>query len=76
MNPLFEELGGTVGMPLPGPMGAFQSMIQKFREFQAKFTGDPKAEVEKLLRTGKMSQQQYDQLQQAAQMFQSLLGGQ
>lgn len=76
MNPLFEELGGNAGMQLPGPMGAFQSMIQKFKEFREKFTGDPKAEVEKLLRTGKMSQQQYDQLQQAAQMFQSLLGGQ
>lgn len=76
MNPLFEELGGNAEMQLPGPMGAFQSMIQKFKEFRAKFTGDPKAEVEKLLRTGKMSQQQYDQLQQAAQMFQSLLGGQ
>lgn len=76
MNPLFEELGGNAGMRLPGPMGAFQSMIQKFKEFREKFTGDPKAEVEKLLRTGKMSQQQYDQLQQAAQMFQSLLGGQ
>ena len=76
MNPLFEELGGNAGMPLPGPMGAFQSMIQKFKEFREKFTGDPKAEVEKLLRTGQMSQQQYDQLQQAAQMFQNLLGGQ
>lgn len=76
MNPLFEELGGNVGMPLPGPMGAFQNMIKKFKEFQKKFTGDPKAEVENLLRTGKMSQQQYEQLQQAAQMFQSLLGGQ
>ena len=74
MNPLFEELGGNVGMPLPGPMGAFQKMIQQFKEFQAKFTGDPKAEVENLLRTGKMSRKQYEQLQQAAQMFQSLMG--
>lgn len=76
MNPLFEELGGNLDMQLPGPMGAFQSMIQKFKEFREKFTGDPKAEVENLLRTGKMSRKQYEQLQQAAQMFQSLLGGQ
>lgn len=75
MNPLFKQLGG-MGAQMPGPMGQFQSMVQQFQKFRQSFTGDPKAEVEKLLRTGQMSQQQLDQLQQAAQMFQCLLGGQ
>ena len=73
MNPLFDQLGG---MQMPGPMGQFQDMIQKFKQFKANFHGDPEQEVRKLLQSGKMSQQQLDQLQQAARMMQSLLGGQ
>ena len=65
-----------MGAHMPGSMGQFHSMVQQFQKFRQSFTGDPKAEVEKLLRIGQMSQQQLDQLQQAAQMFQCLLGGQ
>lgn len=70
MNPLFDQLGG---MQMPGPMGQFQDMIQKFQQFKANFHGDPEQEVRKLLQSGKMSQQQLDQLQQAARMMQRLL---
>lgn len=71
MNPLFNALGGG---QMPGPMGQFQNMIQQFRKFQQSFKGDPKAEVEKLVQSGKISQQQLNQLQQAASQFQQLLG--
>jgi hypothetical protein len=71
MNPLFKALGGE---KMPGAMGNFADMLQKFQQFRANFQGDPKAEVQKLLQSGQMSQQQLDQLQQAAHMFQSLLG--
>ena len=62
-NPLFQALGGG---QMPGPMGQFQNMIQQFRQFQNSFQGDPKAEVEKLVQSGKISQQQLNQLQQVA----------
>nr|DAI82765.1 MAG TPA: Protein of unknown function (DUF2680) [Caudoviricetes sp.]DAO40037.1 MAG TPA: Protein of unknown function (DUF2680) [Caudoviricetes sp.]DAT61850.1 MAG TPA: Protein of unknown function (DUF2680) [Caudoviricetes sp.] len=71
MNPLFNALGGG---QIPGPMGQFQNMIQQFRQFQQSFKGDPKAEVEKLVQSGKISQQQLNQLQQVASQFQQLLG--
>lgn len=71
MNPLFNALGGG---QIPGPMGQFQNMIQQFRQFQQSFKGDPRAEVEKLVQSGKISQQQLNQLQQAASQFQQLLG--
>ena len=71
MNPLFNALGGG---QLPGPMGQFQNMIQRFRQFQNSFPGDPKAEVEKLVRSGKISQQQLNQLQQMAAQFRQLIG--
>ena len=71
MNPLFNALGGG---QIPGPMGQFQNMIQQFRQFQQSFKGDPKAEVEKLVQSGKIAQQQLNQLQQVASQFQQLLG--
>ena len=70
MNPLFNALGGG---QMPGPMGQFQNMIQQFRQFKNSFQGDPKAEVEKLVQSGKISQQQLNQLQQVAGQFRQLL---
>ncbi len=68
MNPLFNALGG--GMPQGnGPM----QMIQQFMQFKQNFKGDPKAEVEKMLQSGKISQQQLNQVQQMAGQFQNLL---
>ena len=69
-NPLFQALGGG---KLPGPMGNFQQMMQQFQQFRQSFQGDPKAEVEKLVQSGKISQQQLNQLQQAATAFQNLM---
>ena len=69
-NPLFQAL--ACGQ-MPGRLGQFQQMVQQFNQFRQNFQGDPQKEVEKLLQSGKMSQQQLNQLQQAAQMFQSLL---
>lgn len=73
MNPLFKQFGGHINA-MPGPLGNFQQMMQQFQQFKASFQGDPEQEVRKLLASGRMTQQQLDQLQQAAQMFQGLLG--
>jgi hypothetical protein len=69
-NPFMTALGG--GQML-GPVGQFQRMMQQFQQFKANFHGDPKAEVEKLLQSGKLNQQQLNQLQQMAKQFQSLM---
>ena len=55
------------------PMMQFQQMMNQFQQFRQSFQGDPKAEVEKLLQSGKMSQQQLNQLQQMAKMCQNLM---
>ena len=54
-------------------MMQFQQMMNQFQQFKQSFQGDPKAEVEKLLQSGKLSQQQLNQLQQMAKMFQNLM---
>ena len=59
-NPFFGALGGGNG---------FMQMLQQFQQFTANFQGDPKAEVEKLLQSGAMSQQELNQLQSMAKQF-------
>ena len=68
-NPFMAALGGG-----QMPMGNFAQMVQQFNQFKANFKGDPKAEVEKLLQSGKLSQAQLNQLQQMAKQFKQLLG--
>lgn len=66
-NPFIAALGGTRND------GGFGKMVQAFQQFKANFQGDPKVEVEKLLQSGKLKQQQLNQLQQMAKQFQSLM---
>ena len=73
-NPLFNALGGGRAPQMPGQMGQFQRMMQQFQQFKQNFNGDPKAEVEKLVQSGKISQQQLNQMQQMAVQFRHLLG--
>lgn len=70
-NPLFQALGGG---QMPSQMGQFQQMMQQFQQFRQSFHGDPRAEVEKLVQSGRISQQQLNQLQQAANQIRQLLG--
>lgn len=69
-NPLFNVLGGG-GPQGNGPM----HMIQQFVQFKQNFKGDPKAEVQKMLQSGRISQQQLNQVQQMAGQFQNMLKG-
>lgn len=66
-NPLYNALGG---MPQGNGM---MDMIQQFIQFRQNFRGDPKAEVEKLLQSGRISQGQLNQMQQMATQFQNMM---
>lgn len=68
-NPFMQAMGGAQG-PQGGPM----NMMQAFQQFKHSFQGDPKAEVQKLLTSGRMNQSQLNQLQAMAKQFQSMLG--
>lgn len=70
-NPIFQAMGGNTGNMAAG--GPFR-MIQQFIEFANGFKGNPQEEVQKLLNSGAMSQDQYNALQQQATQFQQLLG--
>ena len=69
-KPLFNALGGGA------PQGNWtMQMIQQFMQFKQNFKGDPKAEVEKMLQSGRISQQQLNQVQQIAGQHQHMLKG-
>jgi len=64
-NSLYSELGGARnGAP---------NMMAEFQRFKANFQGDPKAEVERLLQSGRMTQQQLNKLQSRAQQFMRMM---
>ena len=69
-NPLFNMLSGNAA-PMSGPM----QMMRQFMEFKRNFRGDPKAEVQKMLQSGRISQDQLNQAQQMAQQFQAMMDG-
>ena len=65
-NPLIEALGGGVNPQ-------FQQLVQRFQQFKSTFQGDPQQEVQKMLQSGKITQQQLNQAQSFAQQFQALM---
>ena len=68
-NPLMQFLGGGTSPMIPGPIGNMMQMMQQFNQFRSTFQGDPKAQVEQLLKSGKMSEEQYKQLEALAKQF-------
>lgn len=65
MNPLFQMLNS--------PNNAATQLLQKFQEFRRNFSGDPQAQVQQLLRSGRITQSQYNSAVQMAQQLQHLL---
>lgn len=49
------------------------NMLAQFQQFRNSFKGDPKQQVQELLNSGKMSQEQFNRLSQMANEMQSLL---
>lgn len=66
MNPL----AGMFNRPNPRMNNAV-NLMQQFQQFKQNFQGDPKQTVMNMLATGQMSQQQFNQLSQMAQLFQN-----
>lgn len=68
MNPLFNILGG--GMQ---PQNSMMNMITQLSQFRQTFQGNPKQQVQQLLNSGKMSQEQFNQLSQMATQIQNMM---
>lgn len=65
-NPLFNLMGGN---QMQNPM------LQQLMQFRNSFKGDPRQQVQQLLNSGKVSQQDYDMAVQKANQFMSMMKG-
>lgn len=52
----------------------FLSHLNEFNNFKNNFSGNPQVEAQKLLESGKMSQQQFQQYSQLANLIRPLIG--
>ena len=65
-NPLFNTFGNN---------NQFGNLIQQAQAFKRQFTNiNPRAEVERLLNSGEMSQQQFNEYSQIAQQVAQMMG--
>ena len=58
MNPLFKQMNNGNGQ-LPSGL---QNMITAFADFRSAFRGDPRETVKMLMDSGRMTQDQFNQL--------------
>lgn len=66
-NPIFNALGGNM---MPG-----NNMFTQFQQFRQSMQGvNPHEEINRLLQSGAINQQQLNQAQQMAQQFKSFFG--
>ena len=70
-NSLYNILGNNFS--LPASVSNMQNFVQKLNNFRQTFQGDPRQQVQQLLNSGQMSQQQYNQLSQMATQIQNML---
>lgn len=62
MNPFMNTVGGN--MP---------PMLQQFMQFKNNFQGDPRSQVQSLLNSGRISQEQYNQAVQMANQLMHMM---
>ena len=67
-NNLYNQFGSR---PTNNP---FSQIVKDARELKRTFRGSPKDEVQRLLNSGAMSQQQFNQLSQIAQQILGTVG--
>lgn len=70
-----SSLFNMFGQQSPPMNGNFANMISQFQQFRNNFRGDPQQQVQQLLNSGQMSQQQFNQLSQMATQFRDLISG-
>lgn len=66
-NPIFQSLANS-------QYGNMSSMVQQFNKFKAQFKGNPQQQVQNLLNSGKVTQEQYDRAVQMANAMRKMIG--
>ena len=65
MNPLYQQMR---------PQMPQNNVMQRFMQFRQQFQGDPKQQVQQLLNSGRVTQQQYNAAVQMVNQFRGVFG--
>lgn len=65
MNKLYQQMG---------PQNPYQNIMKQFEDFKKNFTGNPQEKIQQMLNSGQISQQQYNEAVQKANMLRSFFG--
>lgn len=63
MNPPYQELNGNNN-----------NILQRFNDFKKTISGDPKEQIQQMLNSGRITQQQYNAAVQKANMLRGMFG--
>ena len=66
-NLLFDQFGNS-------QYGNMNSLVQRFNQFKQQFHGDPRQQIQQMLNSGKITQDQYNQAVQRAKALQHMFG--
>lgn len=69
-NPLFNLLNNNTNF---GQFGNFMNFMNQFNQFKQNYSGNPQQQVQNLLNSGQMSQEQFNKLAQMATQFQNMM---
>jgi hypothetical protein len=70
-----SSLFNLFGRQMPPMNSGFANMMTQFNQFKQNFQGDPKQQVQQLLDSGQMSQEQFNKLSQMATQMQNMMQG-
>ena len=65
-NPLYNQMMNNQNQN--------NSFLQRFNQFRQNFNGNPQQQIQQMLNSGKISQEQYNQAVQQAQNIMRMLG--
>ncbi len=72
-NPLYKQIGGEQPQAQQPNDGGFGAMMQQFQQFCQQYKGNPSAEIDQLVKSGKVTQAQVDQARQMASQMMRLM---
>lgn len=67
-NPLYKQIQQQNQNPMNG-------FIQRFNQFRQNFSGNPQEQIQNLMNSGKVSQEQYNSAYQMAQQMMRMISG-
>lgn len=70
-----SSLFSKFGMQQQPMNNGFSNMLNRFKEFKRTFSGNPQQQVQQLLNSGQMTQEQFNQLSKMATQFQNMMRG-